>query len=189
MAPDKADALLRQFNETLQQWIVWLDDYSLAALLRKPRPGAWSLGQMYMHLLVSTEHFINQTKLAAATDDNREELMHEHARWMFDRNSFPPGILEGPDNDGNTPQPVTKEAIAVRLLRIKDDINSETVAAALTVSGGKTRHPGLLYFSAPEWLQFAEMHLRHHFHQRQRIEEQLKGATGPEKNPDFRVTG
>jgi hypothetical protein len=181
MTPDQADVLRRQFNETLQQWIVWLDDYSLAALLRKPRPGAWSLGQMYMHLLVSTEHFIKQARLAAATDDNREEPMHDHARRMLDRNSFPLGILEGPDNDSNTPQPVTKEAIAVRLVRIKDDINSETVAAALTGSGGKTRHPGLLYFSAPEWLQFAEMHLRHHFHQRLRIEEQLAAQTSSEK--------
>ena len=27
---------------------------------------------------------------------------------------------------------------------------------------GKTKHPGLNYFTAKEWLQFAEMHLRHH---------------------------
>jgi hypothetical protein len=173
MAPDNADVLLRQFNRTLRQWIVWLDDYSFATLLRKPRPGAWSLGQMYMHLLVSTEHFINEAKLAAATGENPDEPMHEDARRMFDHNSFPPRILEGPDNDSNIPQPVTKEEIAVRLARIRDDINGETVAAALSGSGGKTRHPGLLYFSAPEWLQFAEMHLRHHFLQRKRIEEQL----------------
>jgi hypothetical protein len=181
MAPDKADVLLRHFNETLQQWIAWLDNYSLATLLRKSRPGAWSLGQMYIHLLVSTEHFIKQAKLAAATGDNRDEPMHENARWMFDHNSLPPRILEGPDNDSNIPQPGTKEEIAVRLARIRDDINGETVAAALSGSGGKTRHPGLLYFSAREWLQFAEMHLRHHFLQRQRIEDQFAGAAGPEK--------
>src|SRR5579863_8759985 len=142
MAPDLADVLLRQFNETLQQWIVWLDNYSFATLLRKPRPGAWSLGQMYMHLLVSTEHFIDQATIAAATDMNGDKLMHENARWMFDNNSFPPGILEGPDNDSNTPQPGSKEEIAVRLARIRDDMNSERVEAVLSGSGGKTRHPG-----------------------------------------------
>jgi len=181
MAPDKAEALLRQFNETLQQWIVWLDNYSFATLLRKPRPGAWSLGQMYMHLLVSTEHFIDQAKLTAGTDMNGDMLMHANARWMFDNNSFPPRILEGPDNDSNTPQPGSREEIAVRLARIRDDINSETVETVLSGSGGKTRHPGLLYFSGPEWLQFAEMHLRHHFLQRQRIEQQLSTLTDPEK--------
>jgi hypothetical protein len=173
MKPDTATALRRQFNETLQQWILWLDDYSFETLLRKPRPGAWSLGQMYVHLLVSTEHFISQAKLAAANRDHRDEPMHEKARWMFDHNSFPPRILEGPDNDSNTPQPGSKAEIAIRLTRIRDDINGETLASAWSASGGKTRHPGLLFFSAPEWLQFAEMHLRHHFLQRQRIEDEL----------------
>jgi hypothetical protein len=177
MVPDKAAILLRQFNETLWQWITWLDNYSFTELLRKPRPGAWSLGQMYVHLLLSTEHFINQAKLSAATLDNRDEPMHENARWMFDHNSFPPRILEGPDNDNNILQPGSKEEMAVRLTRIREEINSETIAAILSGSGGKTRHPGLLYFSGPEWFQFAEMHLRHHFHQRQRIEDQLKAQT------------
>src|SRR5580693_5372407 len=99
MKPDTATALRRQFNETLQQWMLWLDDYSFTELLRKPRPGAWSLGQMYVHLIHSTEHFISQARLAAATRDNRDEPMHEHARRMFDHNSFPTRILEGPDND------------------------------------------------------------------------------------------
>ena len=74
MAPDKADALLRQFNETLRQWIAWLDDYSFTELLRKPRPGAWSLGQMYVHLIHSTEHFISHARLAAAADIDVIEL-------------------------------------------------------------------------------------------------------------------
>lgn len=173
MEPDKADAHPQQFNETLQQWIVWLDDYSFATLLRKPRPGSWSPGQMYIHLLVSTEHFIRQMKIAAATDENCDESMHENAHSMFVLNSFPDRILEGPDNDGNIPQPNSKEEIANRLAGIREDINGQNTMFALVRSTGKTRHPGLLYFSAPEWLQFAEMHLRHHCRQRGRIEEQL----------------
>lgn len=39
---------------------------------------------------------------------------------------------------------------------------------------GKTKHPGLDYFSAIEWLQFAEMHLRHHLRQKKRIDHFLK---------------
>ncbi|HEV3413783.1 MAG TPA: DinB family protein [Puia sp.] len=181
MVPGKTNVLLRQFNETLEQWIGWLNDYSFATLLRKPRPGAWSLGQLYIHLLLSTEHFIGQAKIAANAIDHRDEPMHENARWMFDQNAFPDRILEGPDNDSNIPQPRSKEEIVTRLARIKDDINGDTVALALSGSGGKTRHPGLLYFSAPEWLQFAEMHLRHHYGQRQRIEEQLAKQPDPEK--------
>lgn len=175
------DVLLIQFNETLQQWIDYLDDYSFETLIRKSGPGAWSLGQMYIHLLVSTEHFIEQMKAAAATADNSDQSMHQDAQPMFARNSFPARILEGPDNDSNIPQPNSKEEITARLTLIQDDINSETVASALARSTGKTRHPGLLYFSAQEWLQFAEMHLRHHFLQKERIDAFLSQQPSPEK--------
>jgi hypothetical protein len=100
---------------------------------------------------------------------------------MFARNSFPARILEGPDNDSNIPQPDSKEEIAIRLILILDDINSNTVASGLSRSTGKTRHPGLLYFSGPEWLQFAEMHLRHHFRQKERIDAFLSQESNPEK--------
>jgi hypothetical protein len=42
-----------------------------------------------------------------------------------------------------------------------------------TSSKGKTRHPGLLFFSALEWLRFTEMHMRHHFRQKKRIDHKL----------------
>ena len=38
---------------------------------------------------------------------------------------------------------------------------------------GKTKHPGLGYFDAREWLGFAEMHMRHHLRQKERIEKCL----------------
>jgi len=39
---------------------------------------------------------------------------------------------------------------------------------------GKSKHPGLGYFSAEEWLQFAEMHFRHHLTQKKLIDNYLK---------------
>jgi len=41
---------------------------------------------------------------------------------------------------------------------------------------GKTKHPGLLYFNAGEWLQFATIHLRHHLRQKKRIDTLLQQA-------------
>ncbi len=39
---------------------------------------------------------------------------------------------------------------------------------------GKSLHPGFRYLAADEWLQLAEMHLRHHFRQKTRIDDFLK---------------
>jgi hypothetical protein len=41
-------------------------------------------------------------------------------------------------------------------------------------STGKSRHPGLGYFNAGEWLRFIEMHMRHHLRQKERIDAFLK---------------
>ena len=53
-------------------------------------------------------------------------------------------------------------------------MNNAATQIANSKSKGKTKHPGLNYFNANEWLQFAEMHLRHHLKQEKRIEEFLK---------------
>jgi hypothetical protein len=39
---------------------------------------------------------------------------------------------------------------------------------------GKTKHPGLHYFNADEWLQFADMHFRHHVKQKKKIDDFLR---------------
>jgi hypothetical protein len=46
--------------------------------------------------------------------------------------------------------------------------------ASLQKRIGKTKYPGLNYFTAKEWLQFAGIHLRHHLKQKKRIDDFLK---------------
>lgn len=161
-----SEILLMRFNETIDQWIGWLEGYSYEKLCRKPRPESWSLGQMYVHIVDDTGYFVGQMREALESDLNQEKEMHADAKWMFDRGGFPDMLIEGPATNTSVPQPESKEDLLERLKRIKEDVNGFDFGS----SKGKTRHPGLLYFSAPEWLQFAEMHMRHHFRQRVRIE-------------------
>jgi hypothetical protein len=51
---------------------------------------------------------------------------------------------------------------------LKQDINDFAAALASNNFKGKIKHPGFDYFSASEWLQFAEMHMRHHLKQKER---------------------
>ena len=53
-------------------------------------------------------------------------------------------------------------------------MNGQVILMTARKYKGKTKHPGLGYFSAEEWLQFAEMHFRHHLRQKKRIDEFLK---------------
>jgi len=160
---------LLQFNQTIQIWIDAIDDYTLDQLRRAPQEGSWSLGQVYRHILDDTDWFVGQMQEALTATENADRDMHAHAKQMFADNGFPDMQIQGPATNRYIPQPETKEELRQRLIAIKEAVNRLFVRSA-TGRGGKTRHPGLQYFSAGEWLQFAEMHLRHHLRQKARID-------------------
>ncbi|MBN9299164.1 MAG: DinB family protein [Filimonas sp.] len=166
--------LLTRFNETADVLLNALARYSLTTLQQQLQPGAWSLGQMYTHILDDTEYYIEQMKAALATAENTTETMHTDAKAMFANNAFPDIQIAGPTTGIYIPQPESKELLVQRLSSIKATINTLYQSFDDTKPQGKTLHPGLLFFSSLEWLQFAEMHMRHHFRQKERIERALK---------------
>ncbi|WP_131694803.1 hypothetical protein [Dyadobacter tibetensis] len=93
---------------------------------------------------------------------------------MFVNNEFPNELIEGPPSNNYTPQPDSKEVVLSSLANIKERIiNSETQISNSRYNG-KTKHPGLNYFNASEWLPFIDMHFRHHLRQRDRIKTSIK---------------
>jgi hypothetical protein len=128
-----------------------------------------------MHIISETNHFVNEMKLALGTNENNDKQKHKDAVVMFENNSFPDARLEGPPTNDLVSQPESKDMLLQRLISLKEAVNVLCATVNLSAAKGKTRHPGLLYFSATEWLQFAEMHMRHHFKQKNRIEEKLWG--------------
>mgnify|MGYP001051359963 CR=1 FL=1 len=177
MQTNKSHHIFRQFNETIEKWIISLDDYTLDMLLRKPAKGSWSLGQVYVHIVEDTKYFVQRMTDALANDANAHRSMHEDARTIFHNNGFPDAQLTGPATDDNVRQPGSKTELLQGLLFIQDEVNKLYAAYNLEGAAGKTEHPGLGFFTAPEWLQFAEMHLRHHFRQKKRIDDLLTSAS------------
>ena len=164
---------LKQFNKTIDEWIGFLDDYSLEQLIRKPIPNSWSLGQVYVHILSDTSYHIAQMKVALETDANSDEQMHVKAKSMFNNSSFPDMQIVGPGTDDNTPQPTTKEELLQHLIAMRADVNVLFRSNDFLAAKGKSKHPGLYYFSALDWLVFTEMHMRHHLKQKIRIEKSM----------------
>ena len=171
MEVSKADIILQQFNATLGKWIAFLNDYTLEQLCWKPASDSWSLGQVYMHVTDDTAYFVGQMRSAIASTANGEEGMHLDAGAMFAAGSFPDKMIEGPATNTPIRQPANKVELLQRLEAIEIEVNRLFAGFDEKKATGKTGHPGLGYFSAPEWLQFAEMHMRHHFRQKERIDQ------------------
>lgn len=166
--------LIENFNQTIDAWIKVSDQYNFTQLSAKPSPASWSLGQLYMHLIESTRFFIKQIKICTANNDNINEEAFNDAKAMFRNNEFPDLLLEGPPSNAVTPHPVSKEQLVTELTHLKEEINRAAALIATSQYNGKTRHFGLGYFSANEWMQFAEMHFRHHVRQKKRLDDFLK---------------
>jgi hypothetical protein len=166
-------ALVQSFNTTIQQWRDFLDDYSFEMLVKQPQDGSWSVGQVYVHIVGVTNTCAGRIKEALASDANSDQQMTERAQAMMEKNEFPDIRMKGPAENALTGQPRSKEEIMNGLTDVRKTINQLVENHDLSGSIGKVAHPGLQYFTAMEWLSFAEMHLRHHFRQKRRIDAQL----------------
>ena len=163
-----------QIELAVGDWIDQLSGYSMSQLLAKPDPSSWSLGQLYMHLIEATQFFIRQAHIAAASDDNTGEDAYVEAVRMFTTDEFPDALLEGPPSNALTLQPTCEEELRKGLEKLKSELSKARDRVRQSEFKGKAKHFGLGYFTAPQWLQFAEMHMRHHLRQKKRLDEFLK---------------
>ena len=167
--------LLEDFNKTLDEWLTPLQNYYFATLLIKPDPSNWSLGQVYMHLIAETTWYFSQIRRCYNNLEHNEKEMSESAKFMFLKNSFPNSKIKGdPFIANNIPQPADMQSIKNALEKLKVDAATLWATMEQKEIYGKSEHPGLKYFSPKEWLQFAEMHMRHHLKQKSRIDAYLK---------------
>ena len=176
MVKEKINLGLENFNHTIDGWISELQSYNLGKLLMKPTPESWSLGQLYNHLIDQTKYYFEQIEDCLNQNENSTENMKENAKFMFSKNSFPDERIKGdPAFTEKVQQPASLPELLEKMKQLKLEINRIGNKILENSSTGKTRHPGLGYFNAREWFQFAEMHLRHHWKQKERIDDFLKG--------------
>jgi len=169
--------LVENFKQGLDVWINQLENYDLKQLYAKPSPNSWSIGQVYMHLIENTDWFLEQAKICSSTNENANEEASPAGKAMLVINEFPDVVLEGPPENNATQQPESNGQLISDLKQLRDEISDLGKVIYASEFKGKTKHPGLGYFNAVEWFQFAEMHLRHHLRQKKRIDDFLKANT------------
>ena len=113
------------------------------------------------------------------SDNHAGEELVSFAKPMFLANEFSDKRLDGPPQNASTPQPGSKEEIRDGLQKVKLEIDEASKPMASSTFEGKCRHFALGYLSAGQWLQLADMHLRHHLRQKSRIDSYLKLTHSP----------
>ncbi|HQQ98524.1 MAG TPA: DinB family protein [Cyclobacteriaceae bacterium] len=155
----------------MSRWASELDALSEAQLTVRPAYGGWTLGQLYMHLIADTRFYVEQIRICLASNDHADGKMTSEAEEMFRNNSFPDIRIEGDPSHASMRQPESKREIMQGFMDVRSAMEQVAEEIAVATHHGKTRHPGFGYFSAQDWFQFADMHLRHHERQKRRIVE------------------
>lgn len=147
-------------------------------LCKKPDSSSWSLGQVYMHLIDETTWYFDQIELCLGTSENSDKQMTETAKITFLNNAFPNEIIKGdPFISDKVKQPKNIDSLKKAFQQLKARGNDIWKKIEKSETQGKSRHPGLQFFSSIEWFQYAEMHLRHHLRQKNRIDNFLNSST------------
>jgi len=166
---------IEKFNESLDIWINELDKFTLEQLLKMPDEKNWSLGQVYMHIIEEANWYNDQCKLALSDLENADKPLSDDAKKLFEAGSFADKKIQGdPSLFENVKQPVSVEQLSEDLIKVKSSTNDLWNKIENSETNGRSEFPGLGYFNCHEWLQFSEMHMRHHLRQKTRIEEFLK---------------
>jgi hypothetical protein len=166
---------ISNFNHTINIWIRALEQYDYQQLTTQPSPTSWSIGQVCMHLLADTSYYLHQIRACISTNEHAMEHASSAGKVMLSNNDFPDEILEGAPSNAHIPQPENKEKLMNDFLKLRSEMNHAASLILASEFQGKAKHPGLGYFSAQEWLQFADMHFRHHLRQKKRIDNFLEG--------------
>lgn len=166
--------LITRFNQTLDIWLRALEEYTFEQLYSQPSAVSWSAGQMYRHLIDDTGFFIEQIKICVADHEHAENKPTSFGMKILAENDFPDEAIVGAPGNAFIPQPLSKEQLVKDMEVLKINMNAAALLIDESPFKGRSKHPGLGYFNAEEWLQFAEIHLRHHFRQKKRIDEFLK---------------
>lgn len=166
--------LLNSFLAALSLYNKSLYKYTIEQLQQKPDTESWSLGQLYMHLLDDTNWYFGQIEIALQDKHYQFEPTLAHAKLILDKGSFGVDkIKRDPQASVNIPQPESIEYLLKEFEQL--ETNAKIVWEKIRSNPpGKSKHPGLGYFDSMQWFQFAELHLRHHLKQKDRIVSGLK---------------
>jgi hypothetical protein len=162
----------------IEEWEKALSGYSEKEYYFKPSPGEWSFAQVYEHLIRVSEKCIDNSLKCSRNQGEKGHSGFGPAIFSL-MGSFPPvkirvkKIPEGMD-DIYLPKEIKPEEARKELRNILQkmkDIIPETAGADKSM---RLEHWAGGWFNAQQWYHSAEMHLKHHFRQKKRLERLIK---------------
>ena len=151
-----------------------LGKYDLEQLRQIPADGVWSLAQMYDHVIVVADEYLDEAEACAAAEPVQGRGKTEFGEKLFREGGFPPVKIRLPDEMNQPPDNSgTSASLLERLVQLERSMRELGEKLDKIQPDLKTEHVGFGWLSAMEWHELAEMHFRHHLRQKGELEERL----------------
>lgn len=160
-------------HATVEPYLFAIDSYSNEQFTHKESEEIWSLGQLYEHIILSSNYFFLANILRCVEKRKGQEGGDKNAYGdnAFQHNGLRPQKFKvpevGPTTDLVAQSKENYDALLQKVLKDTDDLLPVLTSAGATY---KTMHFAFGWLNAPEWYQMLEMHLRHHHRQQKELE-------------------
>ena len=164
--------ILSAAEASIDRYQAILDDYTEGQFRQKPSEDAWSIGQMYTHLQDAWFGFFRR-KIGKIleSEEYAEEKLNERGEFLLKNKKFPVLKVQGPPKSKYDPQPAeSKEAAKAKLEKFRASIREVATQLEKSSSAGRRYHGIFGYMNAWEWFELMEIHFRHHWAQKERID-------------------
>ncbi|MCM3720225.1 DinB family protein [Fictibacillus phosphorivorans] len=151
-----------------------LPNYSVEQLRHIPETGVWSLCQMYNHVIVVANEYLDQVDSCASVTEEQNLGKTEFGERLFQNGGFPPIKIRLPGEMNAPPSnKETGEELMRRLEQVMERMQDWERKVDAINPYYKIKHGGFGWLNAREWYDLIGMHFRHHLRQKSELERRV----------------
>jgi hypothetical protein len=148
-----------------------LNKYSPEQLWHIPEEGVWSISQMYDHIILVAQEYLDNVEICAAVNEEQPLGKTPSGEQLFRNGGFPPIKIRLPDEMNAPPNNSDgKEELVSRMEEVIERLKQWESKLDSINPNHKVEHGGFGWLNAREWYDLVEMHSRHHLRQKEELE-------------------
>lgn len=157
-------------KDAIGVYLNWLKELDEDDFVKPPPSGGWSYSEVCCHVIqVNVRSILAVEKCIYAKPNLRGTGPNLIARLILYLGRFPPVKIRSAPNIAGIVKPVSKEDARNDLILFANKLQDLSVKLLKVPSENRVRHPRLGMLNCREWLQFINIHMRHHVKQLERI--------------------
>lgn len=168
------EEIKQETKAVFERYLARVEQYPDEVFMEKPDEGAWSLSQVYAHVMGSVKYYFLPHALEAFQQVNGQTGGDKSGagKRVFELNGFPDTKIQQPGSLTNAagPKPKSKEQVKEQLPQMIAMLGMAQMPAGSFNPEYKVEHALLGWLNGEEWLKANLWHWQHHERQLSRLE-------------------